>query len=73
MRYEIGKKFICEDIGQSVKPKPIDYFIPTEKDNYKYLNLFGKIISGQFEREYLKRQKQKDEIHTFFNNRESRR
>jgi len=41
MRYQIGKPYESDPIGQSQKLKPIDYDIPTYEQNLRYLKLLN--------------------------------
>jgi len=61
MKYVLGKPFICESIGQSKAVKPIDYYIPTENDNFKYLTLVGREAGDQFESEFIRRREQRQQ------------
>ena len=41
-----------EPIGQSERPTNIDYYVPTETDNYHYLNLLNTQAMPMFERKF---------------------
>jgi len=42
MKYEIGKEYTSEEIGQSKPVKDIGYYTPDMTDNFAYLHTFEK-------------------------------
>lgn len=60
MRYEVGKRFASDIVGKAKTLPPIDYTIPSEYENFKYLNLMGKQVLSTFEKEVEERRKQRE-------------
>lgn len=65
MRYEIGKMFECE-IEQSKPLTPIDYLLPTEKENQKYLNLLNTEIIKEFEEQVVRKREERKQYENHF-------
>lgn len=61
MKYQTGKSFQSNIVGKAKSLPPIDYIIPTEYENQKYLNLMGRQVLSTFEKEVEERRKQREQ------------